>query len=382
VKLRFTRIGCNIPEMPNQLERTNFAAGLGDEFLSFLKTLQNSDGGWGFHAGEPSRVEPTCWALRAVCVGSSSVIPSLPAQAREARTAASPSGFCEENLSASSIATEAQSEELRRAAGYLQSAQLPDGSWPACAEMRAGSWITSLACSVLAADGQSAKNVAAGLKWLCEDFPRDSSLLGRLLNKVRGDSHTQQNDAYRGWGWTPKTASWVEPTAFGLMALRDALAEQLPRNAAERRDLAVALLYDRMCPGGGWNCGNPRVYGVDGDALVLPTCWALLALGGSERAAPENEAPEKPGRALSLSWLQKEFAKIESAASLAVARMTLENYGVQPPHASRELQDWSTQELAAQGTHVVAWVCLALDPARRWAPASATIKKDAAGKTS
>jgi hypothetical protein len=240
--------------------------------------------------------------------------------------------------------------------------------------MRAGSWITSLTCSVLAADGQSAKDVAVGLKWLCDDFPRDSSPWMRFVQSLRPKSHIHsQNDSYRGWGWTPKTASWVEPTAFALMALRDAPAEQLPRNAAERRDLAVALLYDRMCPGGGWNSGNPRVYGVDGDALVLPTCWALLAL---------REAPEKPGRALSLAWLQKELAKIASAASLAVARMTLENYGFEPPHASRDLQDWSAQELAAQGTHVLAWVCLALDPARRWAPASATIKKDAAGKTS
>jgi len=350
----------NIPEMPNQLERTDFAAGLDDEFISLLKTLQNADGGWGFHAGEPSRVEPTCWALRALSVGSSSVTPSAA-----------------RNLSSSSIATgthDFQSEELRKGAGYLQSTQLPDGSWPACEEMRTGSWITSLTCSVLAADGQSAKNVAAGLKWLCEDFPRDSSPWMRFVQSLRPKSHIHsQNDSYRGWGWTPKTASWVEPTAFALMALRDAPSEQLPRNAAERRDLAVALLYDRMCPGGGWNCGNPRVYGVDGDALVLPTCWALLAL---------REAPEKPGRALSLAWLQKELAKIASAASLAVARMTLENYGFGRPHASRDLQDWSAQELAAQGTHVLAWVCLALDPARRWAPASATIKKDAAGKTS
>jgi hypothetical protein len=329
----------NIPEMPNQLERTGVAAGLGDEVFSLLKTLQNVDGGWGFHAGEPSRVEPTCWALRALF------------------------GH-----------TEAQdAESLRKGAGYLQSAQLQDGSWPACAEMRAGSWITSLTCSVLAADGQSAKNVAAGLKWLCKDFPRDSSLVRRLLQSLRRKSQiVSQNDSYHGWGWTPKTASWVEPTAFALLALRDAPAEQLPKNASERRDLAVALLYDRMCPGGGWNCGNPRVYGVDGDALVLPTCWALLAL---------RDSPVKPGRALSLAWLQKELAKIESAASLAVARMTLENYGFERPHASRDLQDWSAQELAGQGTHVLAWVCLALDPARRWAPASATIKKYAAGKT-
>ena len=28
------------------------------------------------------------------------------------------------------------------------------------------------------------------------------------------------------------------------------------------------MLYDRMCPGGGWNCGNPKVYGVAGEPLV------------------------------------------------------------------------------------------------------------------
>jgi len=77
----------------------------------------------------------------------------------------------------------------------------------------------------------------------------------------------------------------------------------LPENVSQRRELAVALPYDRICPGGGWNCGNPIVYRVDGEALVLPTCWALLAL---------REAQEKPGRASSLAWLQKEFANMEN----------------------------------------------------------------------
>jgi len=190
-------------------------------------------------------------------------------------------------------------------------------------------------------------------------------VLRRFLQSLRPKSQiVSQNDSYLGWGWTPRTASWVEPTAFALMALREADLGQLPASASQRRELAVALLYDRMCSGGGWNCGNPRVYGVDGDALVLPTCWALLAL---------RHAHEKPGRALSLAWLQKEFAKIESAGSLAVARMTLENYGIQPPQAKRDLRDWTAQELAEQGTHVLAWVCMALDFAPSW-PAQATIE--------
>ena len=297
---------------------------LRSECLSLLRELQNADGGWPFHIGEQSRVEPTCWALRAL--------------------------FASERY--------ADGQVFRKAACFLQTSQLADGSWPAASQMNTGSWVTSLACCVLSGDALSEDNVKAGLKWICEDFPRDSSPLRRFVQSLRPKSDTvSQNDSYRGWGWTPRTASWVEPTAFALMVLQEAEPHQLPKNATERRNLAVSLLYDRMCPGGGWNCGNPRVYGVDGDALVLATCWALLAL---------RDAPEKPGRTLSLAWLQKEFSNIESAGSLAVARMTLENYGIEPPTANRILQDWTAETFSELGTHVLAWACMALDPERRW----------------
>jgi squalene cyclase len=317
----------NALEMAKQPE-PDVTARLHAEFVSHLKKLQNADGGWGFHTGVQSRVEPTSWAARAL---------------RDS------------------------DKEFRKAAGFLQSKQHPDGSWPACEEMNSGSWVTSLTCAALSADSLSGKSVAAGLQWLCDDFPRDSSPWHRFLRRLRPQSHVAMNDSYRGWGWTPRTSSWVEPTAFALMALRDAQPRYLSVNAAERRASAIALLYDRMCPGGGWNCGNPRVYGVDGEALVLSTCWALLAL---------RDAPEKPGRPLSLGWLQKAFEKIESAGSLAVARMTLENYGIETPPSKHHLRRWTAQDLAEEGTHVLAWVCLALDPARRW---PAVANKDTPG---
>ena len=308
--------------MPNPLESGEAPRALRDECLSLLKAAQNADGGWGFHTGEPSRVEPTCWAVRA---------------------------FCEH---------QPDSDAFPRVTRFLENAQLPDGSWPASWQMKSGSWVTSLACSVLGGSRRSAGHVKAGLKWLCEDFPRDSSPLHRFVERLRSKSDFNSlNDSYRGWGWTPRTSSWVEPTAFALLALREADPRLVPRNASQRRELATSLLYDRMCPGGGWNCGNPRVYGVDGDALVLATSWALLALRG---------APEKPGRTLSLAWLEKEFAGIQTAGSLAVARMTLENYGIKPPVAKRNLEDFSAEELAEEGTHVVAWVSMALNPAPSW----------------
>jgi hypothetical protein len=319
----------NALEMPNPLEFRKPAPLSRKQCLSLLLAAQNADGGWGFRAGQASRVEPACWALRAL------------------------GGHPQD------------SGVVLRAVRFLQSTQLADGSWPASSQMRSGSWVTSLACSVLRDSPPCAANVKAGLKWLCEDFPRDSSPWRRFLERLRsGRASGALLDSYRGWGWTPKTSSWVEPTAFALMALEEAPPQLLPGNASDRRELAIGLLYDRMCPGGGWNCGNPRVYGVDGDALVLATCWALLALRG---------APEKPGRPLSLAWLEKEFPNIQTAGSLAVAKMALENYGMELPKAKLSLEDFSAEKLAEEGTHVLAWVCMALDPARFW-PLVATKK--------
>jgi hypothetical protein len=256
---------------------------------------------------------------------------------------------------------------------YLKAKQLSDGSWPAASSWQdrssesspqVGGWMTSLACSVLAraAEDQTANEVQptveAGLQWLCDDYPRDSSGWNKFLKRLKTKKNViAHNDEFRGWGWTPRTSSWVEPTASALMALAEAKSVRLAEMITERRALAMGLLYDRMCPGGGWNCGNPRVYGVDGEALVLPTCWALLAL---------REGPEHPKRELSLAWLKKAFAEIESAASLAVATMTLESYGSSAPRARRSLWDWTAEDLAEQGSHVMAWMALALNPARNW----------------
>jgi hypothetical protein len=228
--------------------------------------------------------------------------------------------------------------------------------------MEYGCWVTSLACSALSYSPENEKTITAGLEWLCDDYPRDSSRWQKFLKNFQSDRNVvAHSDEFRGWGWTPRTASWVEPTSFALIAFAAAQSAQTGslnvKAITDRRALAIGLLYDRMCPGGGWNCGNPRVYGVDGEALVLPTCWALLAL---------HDPPDHPNRGLSLAWLQSKFGRIQGAASLAVARMTLESFGLTAPPGSHSLLDWSAKELAEQGTHVVAWAALALDPERRW----------------
>ncbi len=293
--------------------------------LALLAALQNSDGGWGFRKGGESRVEPTCWAYWALSSTQSMAMDS-PA--------------------------------LHNARQFLFRNQAKDGFWTATPEMKTGNWVTSLACAVLAQGGDAQAAISAGLAWLCNDYPLDSSLLVRLIDKLRGGSKVDEmSNAYRGWGWTPRTSSWVEPTAFAILALQECPPSVLPDSAARRQESAIALLYDRMCPGGGWNCGNPSVYGVAGQPLVLPTAWALLALHAS---------PEHPRRKLSLDWLRADVPNIESASSLAAATICLELYGEAVPVAKLSLHECSPEEIAADGTHALAWAALALAPERAW----------------
>jgi hypothetical protein len=298
---------------------------LAETCLAVLREKQNDDGGWGYHGESQSRVEPTCWALCALSATQDSTHDSLA---------------------------------LSRARRFLLASQEKEGFWTASPEMKTGNWVTSLACAVLSHDLETERAALAGLAWLCQDYPLDSSPWMRFLRRFRPNVNTSvHDDSYRGWGWTPRTSSWVEPTAFALLAMQEFQAKQLPFVASQRRELAVALLYDRMCPGGGWNCGNPRVYGVDGEPLVLPTSWALIAL----RMSPEHQS-----KSLSLAWLEAEVPKIQSPASLAVAAMCLQAYRKELPESRLKLEDCATDELLHDEVLVLAWISLALTPQRAW----------------
>ncbi len=94
--------------------------------------------------------------------------------------------------------------------------------------------------------------------------------------RVIGESGADPGGGRRGWGWTPDTHSWVEPTARVLLAtlvLR-------PGDAATRSE-ALAVLAERQTPDGGWNYGNATVLGVDLRGYAQTSAVALHALQGT-----------------------------------------------------------------------------------------------------
>ena len=293
--------------------------------LPFIRHAQNADGGWGFQPGFESRAEPTCWAILALR-GLKSGAPS--------------------------------NEMSARGLQFLRKAQLANGSWPASAEVSAGCWVTALACWVLTADLQAREAVAAGVTWICNDWPRGGSLWRRWRGRLFSHRKiTEQNDSYRGWGWTPQTSSWVEPTSFALILLAISPIRALQKAAARRSELARRMLYDRMCPGGGWNCGNPMVYGVAGEPLIVPTVWALLAL---------RDKPDRPEFVMSLDWLEKNIENARGAGSLALARIGMEVGGRKWPEAGPALADLYGRNEFLQNISVTAWACLASCRRHEW----------------
>lgn len=296
--------------------------------LPVLRRSQNEDGGWGFHANSESRVEATCWASLALA------------------GAASP---------------ETSHDSGAKSLEFLLAAQLPDGSWPASPEERTGCWVTSLACWALLHrrdSGEAATAIRKGLDWLCKDWPRTSTLLQRFLRRISSARRiSKQNESYSGWGWTPGTGSWVEPTSCALLVLSLAPAELLPPAAMRRRELAEAMLYDRMCPGGGWNSGNPMVYGVAGEALASPTVWALLAL---------RNYPNRMGNIKSLDWLEQNLLRIQGPGSVALARLCFDTYGRQWPAELPSLGKFYEQNEFLESIPVMAWTCLATNGQRSW----------------
>ena len=302
----------------------------------FLFQTQNPDGGWGHRAGACSAVEPTCWALLAL---------------------------------AGAPRSDEQEAALGRGLSWLCSRQLPDGSWPAFPGQAQGCWVTSLACLALhvlapptaglgwsPACAGKPDALARGLGWLSRSWPGEGGLWWRLREKLLPNQNiVRQNSALRGWSWTPGTSSWVEPTSYVLIALRKIPAELHPRGVAKRRRLGEAMLYDRMCPGGGWNCGNPRVYGVAGEPAVGATAWALLALQDYSEQA-ENQR--------SLDWLERSYAAIHGPGSLVLASLCLETYARSVPPLSVALERLYDANQFLQNVAVVAWAAIALSPAR------------------
>ena len=143
------------------------------------------------------------------------------------------------------------------------------------------------------------------------------------IQRVKGEKLppsrvNRQDTSLQGWSWIPETASWVEPTAWCLLALKQWARIQGTRIDTYRLVVAERLLVDRCCVTGGWNYGNSNMLGRELKAFVPPTAKALLAL--KDRASlPEVER--------SIGFLEREGTAERSGLALSLACIALDAFG-------------------------------------------------------
>jgi len=196
---------------------------------------------------------------------------------------------------------------------FLLKSQLSDGGWPAFLGDSDGSWTTALALCTLNATGDFAVDRDKALRWLNAERGREGHWFWRWKFKTVDRNVRFDPDRY-GWPWVSGSASWVIPTAFSVIAIKQFTICNRSEASEKRIHLGVEMLLDRACVDGGWNSGNSVVYGVPLRPHVEATAIALLALQDERRS-------ELTCR--SLAWLEKEAACIDSVSSLAWCILSL-----------------------------------------------------------
>ncbi len=245
-----------------------------------LAAVQQPDGGFGPRPGRASRTEETA-------------------------------------LAALALANDPEGSGVREAAlRWLTKAQHEAGSWPLGADVPEPSWATALAVIALGHLREGDPGAREGAAWLLDQEGRRPSLKARLLHRLRSRHAVEQNPDLRGWSWQAGAASWVEPTAYALVALKR-FDPPLP-GARDRIVEGERLVYDRMCRGGGWNYGNSVVLDVPLEPYPDTTALALLALRDHAERAENRE---------SLDTLETLLSEHDSTLALAWSLLCLRAYG-------------------------------------------------------
>ncbi len=209
----------------------------------------------------------------------------------------------------------------------LLHAQLSDGSWPSFIGDQESSWTTALAICVLNSANDSSGAGERAQSWLLKTKGQEANWFWRWKFKLADRAVRFDPDCY-GWPWLPGSASWVVPTAFSVIAIKQFTSCRRSEPSERRIRLGVDMLLDRVCVSGGLNSGNSVVYGVPLRAHVEATAIALLALQDEERT---------PLVQVSLDWLKQASSSIESVESLGWCVLSLFVYQEPVQHLKSRL---------------------------------------------
>jgi hypothetical protein len=249
-----------------------------------LLALRNADGGWPFHAGAASATEPTAMAALAL------------------------------------VDTGTSPDILSVAADWLLAQQRAGGLLAASPSHEEGSWVTSPAAITLARLGRPEAASTAAQALLAEG----TYAFAQVAPDIYGYDIT-----LRGWPWSPGAFTFIEPTAWAVLFLK-----QAGYTDHDRVRTGVHVIHDRALAAGGWNYGEPVVLGDTLFPTAAPTALALLALADE----PDDRT------AAGLTWLQTQRGQITSLYSLGWTAIALNLLGALTADGQDEvIASWTAQ---------------------------------------
>ena|GEM_PF-96090 len=225
--------------------------------LGDLATAVNSDGGWGYYADRTSHPEPTCLALL-----------SLNTEPEKYK------GLL-------SAGTDWLEKQVGEDGGVRHEQSRPFAQWPTAH--------TLLTLTQIAPSSGIIVKIVSNLL----------TTQGRVVDSDPEIADMMDIDLARiGWPWAVNNFSWVEPTAWAILALRvyasTTVSFKNPGNIASISGLEIVersnarvregnrLLLDRAFDTGGINYGNRTILGKMTDPIPTPTALMLLAMQGCE----------------------------------------------------------------------------------------------------
>jgi hypothetical protein len=244
----------------------------------------------------------------------------------------------------------------------------PGGGWPYQVPSAPSAEPTALACLALAAQGVEQASVRNGLRWLADRQQVDGSVAVNAMDTqscwatalaclawydsrdLGGTSFSANKNAavdwllksegkpfksnpaiyghdtqLTGWSWVAGTHSWVEPTAYAILALRATGLGNHPRTRE-----GVSLLLNRAISEGGWNYGNSKMFGSELRPFPAQTGMVLAALAGEPRQTCVDKA---------IQFLHSELPRVRTPVSLGWGLIGATAWQARPDSADSWLAD-------------------------------------------
>jgi hypothetical protein len=238
-------------------------------------------------------------------------------------------------LAAMALAGAGRAEAARKAIAWLGATQQADGSVAPAEGLSSPGWTTGLAILAdVVVHGNGSGSDAGDFGFVegagargnlaaqsgnspTSDFNRGRAVEWLLATKgkaLRVSERMGHDGMLVGWPWAEGTHSWVEPTAFAVLALK-----AVGRADHERTREAVRLLRDRLFREGGCNYGNTVVLGQMLRPHLLPTAVSLLALW------KEADSDGRIGR--TIDYLEAGLALDTPTMSLCYGVIALRGHG-------------------------------------------------------